>query len=117
MSVESIPFGGGHCCACSGVCNHIGGPFLCARHAGQRDLSPVPTVTVPQIQIQPPSIVPPWQVPDGFSYCGITDVGMRIYCCVRCGAAVFFPAIHDQAAHNDQAENIREGSQTGREEA
>lgn len=25
--------GNGHCCACSQVCGHIGGPYYCAQHS------------------------------------------------------------------------------------
>ena len=32
MSTNTIRLGGGHCCACSTVCHHIGGPFYCASH-------------------------------------------------------------------------------------
>jgi len=33
---------GGHCCACTGICMHVGGPFYCEQHR------PVP---------------PPWKTP------------------------------------------------------
>lgn len=38
---------GGHCCACAGVCYHVGGPWYCARHDPQRfQYAPPPTVVV-----------------------------------------------------------------------
>lgn len=42
MPIETYWFGdpipsdfmyGGHCCACTGVCHHIGGPYLCRTHS------------------------------------------------------------------------------------
>ena len=32
MPENIVRFGGGHCCVCSGVCGHIGGPWYCAQH-------------------------------------------------------------------------------------
>ncbi len=40
-----LTFPSGHCCACAGVCYHIGGPWLCAAH--QQPIVP-PTIVINQ---------------------------------------------------------------------
>jgi hypothetical protein len=39
--------GGGHCCICTTVCGHIGGPYYCARHSPLNQPVPVPSYTYP----------------------------------------------------------------------
>ena len=34
---------GDHCCACSRVCGHIGGPWFCASHQPARFAAPIPS--------------------------------------------------------------------------
>lgn len=38
---DPMPGFGGHCCRCSGVCYHIGGPYDCGNH---RDYVNVPYI-------------------------------------------------------------------------
>ena len=40
VNQEPVRLGGGHCCACSGVCFHIGPMRLCDRHMSQERRTP-----------------------------------------------------------------------------
>mgnify|MGYP006988308801 FL=1 len=33
ITTKAVTLHGGHCCACAGVCLHIGPPSYCAQHA------------------------------------------------------------------------------------
>lgn len=35
-----------HCCACSGFCHHVGGPFYCNPHSALAAPQPIPPTTV-----------------------------------------------------------------------
>ncbi len=59
-----------HCCVCSRVCHHIGGPFYCSTH------QPVITVWPPVNPLAP-------SVCTGHCYCQV-QVDNHIACC-NCG--------------------------------
>ena len=40
----TVRLGGGHCCACSGMCHHVGPARFCADHAGQAAATSRPVV-------------------------------------------------------------------------
>ena len=43
---------GGHCCVCTGVCGHTGGPYFCDIHNPNQRIPILPALP-PEIEIKP----------------------------------------------------------------
>lgn len=52
VSNPRISLGGGHCCVCTSVCGHIGGPFYCSQHQ-PGNVTPTWTYPTPSLPVYP----------------------------------------------------------------
>lgn len=78
MYVGDYPLGTmAHCCACTGVCYHIGGPYLCDFHK-----TPSYPVT-PNIWNDPALL--PWNKPCEHCYCVELKEKVPHMKCCNCG--------------------------------
>jgi hypothetical protein len=68
--------GGGHCCTCAGVCNHIGGPWHCFQHDPNRAI--MPYIPLPSLGTNSGSCI-------GHCYCKeLKEKVPHLQCC-NCG--------------------------------
>lgn len=67
-----------HCCVCSGVCYHIGGPWYCERHGGASQWVNPPYTDMP---VSPMPVI----VPLTCAHCYCKHDGTRHKVCCNCG--------------------------------